>query len=241
MPNVAFISPKGGAGKTTAALVLALGLAEQGLRVALIDSDPNKPLLRWAALPGRPKGITVHVAPTIPDIRDAMTEARRHQPHWTIIDTEGTVRGAMVFAALRLDLVITPLTGSQLDVTEAIKAAEIVETFGKRGGRMLLHRCLLTRVPPALKPKSLKAVVEQLREAEIDILPVALVEKEAFRDLFTGGGGLAALEERDTYGVDAARQNAMAYVGAVIETLEAASAAARVSLTAAEPEVTQRP
>ena len=41
MPNVAFVSSKGGAGKTTAALQLALGLAEWGLRVALIDAEPR--------------------------------------------------------------------------------------------------------------------------------------------------------------------------------------------------------
>jgi CobQ/CobB/MinD/ParA nucleotide binding domain len=78
MPNVAFVSPKGGSGKTTAALLLALGLAARGRRVALIDSDPNKRLLRWAALPGKPDEITVHAAPTMPDIRDALREAKRH-------------------------------------------------------------------------------------------------------------------------------------------------------------------
>ena len=64
MRNIAFISPKGGVGKTTAALLLALGLAERGQRVAIIDSDPNKPLVRWAALPRRPELISVHAAPT---------------------------------------------------------------------------------------------------------------------------------------------------------------------------------
>ena len=73
MPNIAFISPKGGVGKTTAALLLALGLAERGQRVAIIDSDPNKPLVRWAALPDRPDLITVHPAPTVQDIRAART------------------------------------------------------------------------------------------------------------------------------------------------------------------------
>ena len=50
MPNVVFISPKGGAGKTTAAVSLALAAAERGQRVAMIDSDPNKPLVHWADL-----------------------------------------------------------------------------------------------------------------------------------------------------------------------------------------------
>ena len=72
MPAVAFVSPKGGAGKTTAALLLALGLAERGETVAVIDSDPNKPFVHWAALPGKPPEISVHPAPTLYDVRDAL-------------------------------------------------------------------------------------------------------------------------------------------------------------------------
>src|ERR1700760_716599 len=105
MQNIAFISPKGGVGKTTAALLLALGLAERGQRVAIIDSDPNKPLVRWAALQGRPELISVHAAPTAPDIRDAAREAQRREPDWVIMDTEGSERGGMAIAALRCDLV----------------------------------------------------------------------------------------------------------------------------------------
>src|SRR5215471_4192638 len=109
MRNIAFISPKGGVGKTTAALLLALGLAERGQRVAIIDSDPNKPLMRWAALPDRPPLISVHPAPTATDVQDAAREARRRDPDWLIMDTEGSERGAMAFAALRFDLVLTPV------------------------------------------------------------------------------------------------------------------------------------
>jgi len=219
VPNIAFISPKGGAGKTTAALLLALGLADQGRRVALIDSDPNKPLVRWGSLPGRPSAITVHAAPTIQDIRDAVGEARRREPEWIIVDTEGSVRGSMVFAALRFDLVMTPLTGSQLDAVEAIKASEIVASFGKRGGTSLLHRCLLTRVPAALKPRSVKIAVEQLRRHEVEILPAALIEKEAFRVLFSDGGGFAELEASGVSGVAAARRNVELFVDAVMDAL----------------------
>lgn len=226
MPNIAFITPKGGAGKTTAALLLALGLAERGIRVALIDSDPNKPLLRWAGLPGRPDEITVHAAPTIQDIRDAAYEARRREPEWIIVDTEGSVRGAMVFAALRFDLAVTPLAASQLDAVEAIKASELVASFGRRAGTNLMHYCLLTRVPAALRPRTLKAVVEQLKAREVEILPSPLIEKEAFKSLFEFGGGLAGLIEHGVSGVPAARRNVEAYVEAVT-ALVAAPAAAR--------------
>ena len=140
MPDVAFISPKGGAGKTTASLLLALGLAERGARVAMIDSDPNRPLVQWAALPSRPSLISVHPAPTLQDVRDAYREAQRREPDWIILDTEGSARGAMAFTSIRPQLVLTPLAGSQLEATQAMRAGEFVEEFGGRAERRLLHR-----------------------------------------------------------------------------------------------------
>jgi chromosome partitioning protein len=225
LPTVAFVNPKGGAGKTTAALLLALGLSKQGARVAMIDSDPNKPLVHWASLPNRPEKVSVHPAPTMEDMRDALREAQRKQPDWLILDTEGSIRGAMAFTTMRLDLVVTPLAASQLEAIQAIKAAEMVAQFGRRAGRPLPHRCLLTRVPAALRPRSLKDVVEQLRASEIEILPIPLIEKEAFRTLFAIGGGFDELERSGVSGVPAARANADAYLASILELVRKPTAA----------------
>lgn len=186
----------------------------------MIDSDPNKPLVEWARLPGRPDRLSVHPSPTLHDFVDARREALRTHPDWMILDTEGTERGAMVFTALRPDLVLTPLAGSQLEATQAIKAAEMVRNFGQRGGRPLPHSCLLTRIPAAIRSRTLKAVVDRLRAHEVQILPTALLEKEAFRALFSAGAGFDALEAAGVGGVAAARSNAQAYVDAVLEFVQ---------------------
>lgn len=224
MLTVAFVSPKGGAGKTTASLLLALGLAERGSRVAMIDSDPNKPLVHWAGLPGKPDRISVHAAPTPPDIPDALREARRRQPEWLILDTEGSIKGAMAFTSLRPNLVLTPLASSQLEALQAIKAAELVRQFGRGPG--LRHFCLFTRVPAALRPRSLGQIVAQLRHSQIELLPTALIEKEAFRSLFLVGGGFAELERAGVSGIEAARRNAADYVDAVVGLLRPQAGAA---------------
>jgi chromosome partitioning protein len=226
VPNIAFLSPKGGVGKTTAGLLLALGLAERGARVAVIDTDPNKPLMHWGALPNRPGEISVHPAPTVQDIRDALREAERRKPEWVIVDTEGSERGAMVFAAVRCDLVVTPLTASQLDLREAIKASQIAAAFSRRAGKPLRHRALLTRVPPAVRPRMLKTVVNELREAGVALLPTPLLEKEAFRALFHVGGGFENLQAQRVWGAEAAQQNTARYVDDVLELLAGAEVGA---------------
>jgi chromosome partitioning protein len=221
LPAVAFVSPKGGAGKTTAALLLALGLVERGQRVAMIDSDPNKPLLAWSELPDRPAGLTVHPAPTIQDVHLALREARRADPNWIILDTEGSMRGALAFVPVRPDLILTPLAGSMLEATQAVKAAEMVKEFGRRGGRPVPHRCLLTRIPAAIRTRSLTGVIDRLREEGIEFLPTALLEKEAFRALFSVGGGFAALDAAGVSGIATAQKNADAYVETVLDLVAA--------------------
>ena len=59
MPVIAFANPKGGAGKTTSALLLASELAARGARVAIIDADPERWISQWGALPGKPATITI--------------------------------------------------------------------------------------------------------------------------------------------------------------------------------------
>lgn len=215
MPTIAFVSPKGGAGKTTASLILALGLAEQGLRVAMINSDINKPLLHWSKLPGKPDKVSVHPAPTPEDITISLREAKRLEPDWIILDTEGSARGAMAFRILRPDMIVTPLAASQLEVIQAMKAAEMVREFGRRGDRTIPHVALLTRLPVTQKGEAVKQVVLQLRASEIALLPIPLIENQAFRTLFDVGGGFDEAQESGAPDVEAARGNAQAYVAAI--------------------------
>jgi chromosome partitioning protein len=47
MPVIVFASPKGGAGKTTAAVVLGSEVARKEAKVVVIDADPRKRITRW--------------------------------------------------------------------------------------------------------------------------------------------------------------------------------------------------
>ena len=125
MPTVVFASPKGGVGKSTAAVLLATELSGSGADVTLIDADPNKPLSKWSKRPGKPSNLTV-VSDVSEDLIIDTIEAAALKTPFVIVDLEGTASMMVGYAMSRADLVIIPVQGSHLDATEATKAIKLV-------------------------------------------------------------------------------------------------------------------
>ena len=213
MPTIAFVSTKGGVGKTTSALLLALGLSDRGLPVAIVDSDPNLPLKAWGDLPGRPDAIGLFHAPNFQDLPGQLRLAKA-MSEWVVVDTEGGAPRMGGMAIANADLVITPLAASQLDAREARKVAKMVEDISKREGRKIPLVCLFARTPPAGR-RSFQEVRAELEAAALPALQVALSDKEAFRALFSKGGALAGLQAKRVSGVAAAQELVEAYTDEV--------------------------
>src|SRR3569623_457692 len=125
MPTIVFASPKGGVGKSTAAVLLATELAGHGAAVTVIDADPNRPLSQWAARSGKPANLSVVTATTEETIIDTIEQAAR-ETAFVIVDLEGTASMMVGYAMSRADLVIIPAQGSHLDASEAAKAIKLV-------------------------------------------------------------------------------------------------------------------
>ena len=204
MPTTAFVSTKGGVGKTTSALLLALGLTERGLTVSMVDSDPNLPLKAWGELPGKPEAIRLFHAPSFQDLPGELRTAKLAS-EWVVVDTEGGAPRMGGMAIANADLVITPLAASRLDAREARKVAGMVADISKREGRAIPLVCLFARTPPAGR-RSFQEMRAELEAASLPTLQAALSDKEAFRALFARGGDLAGLATRRVSGVAAARE-----------------------------------
>ena len=222
MPVIAFVSPKGGAGNTTAALLLALELANAGRRVRVIDADPNQPLARWARHGGAALGLEI-----VGEIDEARVPAAISSAvavaGWVIVDTEGAAVTAAAHAIAAADLVVIPSGPSALDAQEAVKAVALVRVAERRLGRNIPHAALLTRLPAAIRSKALKAMVEELLSQGVVILPHALVEKEAYRVMFALARPLRALTAAHVSGVE----TAIAHAEGLLEVIVATKAASR--------------
>jgi chromosome partitioning protein len=213
MPTIAFVSSKGGVGKTTSALLLALGLAERGLTVSVVDSDPNLPLKAWAELPGKPDNVRLYHAPSFQDLPGELRRAKL-ATDWVVVDTEGGAPRMGGMAIANADLVITPLAASQLDAREARKVARMVSDIARKESRTIPLVCLFARTPPAGR-RSFQEVRAQLETDALPALATALSDKEAFRALFSKGGSVGGLASRRVSGVTAARELVEAFTDEV--------------------------
>jgi chromosome partitioning protein len=217
LPTIAFVSSKGGVGKTTSALLLGLGLAQRGRRVALVDSDPNLPLRAWGALPGKPAAIALYHAPNFQDLPGALRSAKSGAD-WVVIDTEGGAPRMGGLAIANADLVVTPLAASHLDAREAVKVASMVADVSRREGRPIPLVCLFARTPGGVR-RAFQDVRALLEDAGIPALSTVLSDKEAFRALFSRGGDIGALNRRQVSGVAAAQALVEDYTDEILEML----------------------
>jgi chromosome partitioning protein len=222
MPTIVFASPKGGAGKSTSAVVLATELAGQGATVVVIDADPNRPVSRWASRPGKPSSLTVVADVTEDAILDRIDQASR-QAAFVIVDLEGTASLMVGYAISRADLVIIPTQGSLLDATEAVKAIRLVRNMEKTAGKTIPTAILFTRTSAAIRPRSLQAIEAEFAQSGVQVLETQMHERDAFKGLFAFGGSLADLDRSQVGNVAAAITNARAFAAEILAILKPAA------------------
>lgn len=114
--TITFAQQKGGSGKTTLCANVAVELAARGLAVALIDSDPQGSLGRWfmaRCKRGEERGMAFSTS----SAWGIGYEARRHRDRdLVLIDTPPKIDSDLRPALKAADLVIVPVTPSQLDL-----------------------------------------------------------------------------------------------------------------------------
>ena len=220
MPVISFANPKGGAGKTTSALLLAGELAARGASVAIVDADPERWISQWGALPGRPPNITIMSDVTEDSIVDVVEEiSTQHQ--FVIIDLEGTASLMVANAIGMSDFVIIPTQGASMDAKGASKTIKLIRNQARLVKRQIPYAVLLTRVSAAVASRALRNVRDQLNAAGIEVLNNSIVERAAYRDLLDFGGLLVNLDPKVVSNLDKAIQNAMEFTAEVIAKLKA--------------------
>jgi chromosome partitioning protein len=224
MPVITLSSPKGGAGKTTAATVLGAELATRGASVTIIDADPNKNVVDWSKLPGLPPRLTVIGDVTEENIVDQIEEATAKSA-FVIVDLEGTASLMVSYAISMSDFVVIPVQGSQLDAKQAARQMKLIKAQERIAGRAIPFAVLFTRTSPAIMPKTQRHIEERFKELAVPVLKAKLFDREAYKAMFSYGGPLEGLRDKGVSNLEAALNNARVFTAEVVELLKAGQGA----------------
>lgn len=205
MPTIVFCSPKGGSGKTTSALLLAIQLADF-YDVTLIDADPNRPIKEWGAGGNAPERLSIVSDVDENNIVERIEDASTRTP-MVIVDLEGTAAKIVLLALSQADFAVVPTQGSQLDAKECSRAVKVIRQTQKMTGRELPFAVLLTRTNTTIRTRTLSHIQRELIEAGIPVLETELNEREAFRAVFSFRQPLTKLNPAEVANIDKAQAN----------------------------------
>lgn len=221
MPVIVIASPKGGAGKSTTAVLLGTELAYAGATVTMLDCDPNGSLTLWSQRGEIPPRISV-----LPDVGEAdiikTIRANDTDGSVVIVDLEGVASRLVSRAISQADLVITPMRATTLDATIGVRALQLIAEEEEALGRNISHAVVFT-MTRAIRSKQHSGIEESLRGQGVDIIEPALMERAAFSALFEFGGDLHTMPAQGR--MEGAIENAEGFAQAVYGRLTQEAAA----------------
>ena len=207
MPVISLANTKGGAGKTTAALLLASEYVRQGYRVAVLDADPQKWITNWYETGGKDPSLTVISEVTVASLQTHIREMR-DQIDFFIIDLPGQ-RDPLLATALGLsDHVLIPVQGCAMDAKGAAQVIELLAHMKTQAKITIPHSVVLTRVSSIATTRALSAIKDLLVSRGVNVLETPIFERSAFRDIFDLGTMLHKADPARITNLDKARENA---------------------------------
>jgi chromosome partitioning protein len=177
-------STKGGAGKTTIVMALAGTLAAEGLRIAVVDADPNRAYASWAegAYEGTP--VAVRAEADEAQLADAIDEFAP-MADLVLVDTAGFGNRAALLAMAAADAVLVPCTPSRADVEQAAKTLQLVEGAARAARRPIPARVVPSRVKYATTVA--KHTVAELDAAALPRTAAGIGDRVAFAEMTFSG------------------------------------------------------
>jgi chromosome partitioning protein len=177
MKVVAVEAGKGGSGKTTTTLNLAVAAGIAGKTVVVIDLDPQASAAGWKDTRPADTPVVISVPPT--RLPQALQAARDGGADLVLIDTAPHSEGAALAAAKSADLILIPTRPGILDLRAISTTADVA----KIAGRPVF--VVLNAMPPGAT-----RLLEDARAARVhglDVAPVVIEQRAALSHSLTAG------------------------------------------------------
>ena len=184
MKILAIIGQKGGNGKTTTALGLAVEGVRKGRAVAVIDLDPQATAANWSdrrEVKDAPAVVSCQVA----RLRQVLDAAEAQGVALAIIDTAGKSTSAAIAAAKVADKVLMPIQPQLFDIETLQNVKEILTLAGNPPAAVVINRA-------AVQGRRHEETEEAAAAMGFTVAPVVLYQRAAHGD--AGNIGQTAAE-----------------------------------------------
>jgi chromosome partitioning protein len=182
MRTIAVIGRKGGCGKTTLAVHLAIGLHLRGCDTVLADTDPQRSVTD--VFKGRREPGPLVVPSTAPKLF-ALQLALSRGPHDAmVIDTPAVLEEDVAQAVVLADLALLVVRPTFLDLAAAVRTSDIIRRLRKPG------LVVLNQAPPARGSTEAPAVtraVEALKLLKLPVAPTIIRTRAAYQTVVESG------------------------------------------------------
>jgi chromosome partitioning protein len=182
---VAFLSQKGGSGKTTLSVHTAVAAEASGVQVCIIDADPQESATAWAG--SREASTPIVATAQAGDLDPALAAARAEGMALAIVDSPPHAAPAAGQIAKRSDLVLIPVRPSAFDLAAVPAVIEIIRA-AKVPGAFILSACPF-RAPEIAETRA------ALETYGLPIAPVEVTDRRAFARAVTTGSAVTEFEK----------------------------------------------
>lgn len=187
MRKIALIAQKGGVGKTTVAVNLAVASQLAGSETALFDLDPQESAVIWS---DRRAAERPHVEfLTERRLPDALQAATEQGFRLSIIDTPPAAGPQAFTAAQAVDLVLVPCRPSMVDLDAIRRTAQLIKSAS------ITAFVVFNAAPPGATTllEDAKAIIEA---TGLTVAPVVVRERSAYRAAWPLGKAAGEIEPK---------------------------------------------
>lgn len=183
MEVLAIIGQKGGSGKTTTSLGLAVQASMAGRVVAIVDLDPQTTAANWSDRRGTESPVVVSCQ--VSRLQNVLDHAAKNGVDLAIIDTPGKSTDALIAAAKAADFVLMPIQPQLYDIETIGSVKDVLTLAGNPPAAVLINRA------PIQGRRHIETKAA-LTEQGMNVCPIIMYARAAHGD--SGNVGQTAIE-----------------------------------------------
>ena len=187
MRTLAVISRKGGVGKTTLSVNLAVAAWKNGLTTVLVDLDPQRSAVLWGRIRGRPNPAVVPA--TAGKLFPIWAAAQNSGIDLMVLDTPSGDQDETLQALRLADAALLICRPNRFDLDALKQSLELVRRNQTRS-LVVLNQAPSRRM--GQEPESVRAAVRELQDGGVQLASIGLRHRAAFPA--SSAKGLAIME-----------------------------------------------